>query len=221
MRILGVKLPLDAFRWDLIYLLAQLTSDDRSGIAELAPAVQTGLDEVNDCRNAWEQAQAAAIVTSALVAKRDRGRDRLIIEMGGIARAMERAMYEQLFPRLSPSRTAELGIESETSEVQRLLGELNRLEDRHPLRQGYETSLRAAQSSLQAAKAQDDSADTALELQRSNVRRVKMNIDRLRLETHGKLLALLADKAEADAFFRPTQSAPGQTEDKDEQEPGG
>jgi len=35
----------------------------------------------------------------------------------------------------------------------------------------------------------------------------------VRLETHGKLTALLTDKSEADAFFRPTAKEPGEKDE--------
>ncbi len=213
MRMLGVDSALAAFRWDLVYLLAQLTTDDRPGVTDLAPPVQTGLEELTATRDSFEEAQGAAVVSAAMVNKRDMGRDRIIMQMGGVARATQEMVYKQLFTRLNPTKTTRLGIDEETTEVRRLLGELNTLDERHPLRVAYETSLAQAQSALQVAKTHDNEAEVTLTLERSNVRRVKMNLDRLRLETHGKLLALLKDKAEADAFFRPTQSAPGQTKE--------
>lgn len=65
-----------------------------------------------------------------------------------------------------------------------------------------------AQNGFASAKAQSDDADLALALERSHMERAKANWDKLRVETHGKLVALLSDKNEADAFFRPTAKEP-------------
>ena len=46
MRLLGTKTTLAAFRWDLIYLSAQLVSDERPGVSELSPPVQALLAQV-------------------------------------------------------------------------------------------------------------------------------------------------------------------------------
>jgi len=203
MRLLGSDSSLAAFRWDFVYLLAQLTTDERPGVSDLAAPIENAIQATETRRLALEQAQAAAITASALVAKRDKGRDRLIVKMGGVARATDREVYERLFPKLNPSQTAKLGTDAETVEVTRILAEIKGLDAAHPLRMTYETNLEQAQAALAAAKSQSNAADMTLALERSHVTRCKQDWDKLRLETHGKLVALLADRTEADSFFRP------------------
>jgi hypothetical protein len=203
MKLLGTRTSLSTFKWDFVYLLAQLTTDERPGIAAVAAPVQLAMDELEVRRLAFQQAQSAAIVTGALVDKRDQGRDRLILKMGGVARATDRPLYQQLFPKRSPSKIARLGIDAQSVEMLRILGELKKLAAAHPFRVTYEPQLQAAQLSLANAKTQDNDAELALTLERSNVLQYKIAADKLRLETHGKLVALLVDRAEADAFFQP------------------
>ena len=207
MKLLGASSSLATFRWDLLYLLSQLSTDERPGIATVATPVQTAMNDLEARRIAYEQAQASVIMASAMVAKRDKVRDRLILELGGIARATGRDTYSRLFPKFNPSQTAKLGVDAESAEVTRILGEMKLLDAGHPLRNGYESSLTNAQADLLLAKTQANEADVALTLERSQVQRCKLDLDKLRVETHGKLLALLADKNEADAFFRPTSPA--------------
>jgi hypothetical protein len=208
MRLLGIDGSLGMFKWDFVYLLAQLTTDERPGIPALAGPIESAMNDVEVRRGALEQAQSTAVMTTALVAKRDKGRDRLIIKMGGVARATDRDVYERLFPKLSPSQTTKLGTDAETTEVTRILAELKGLEATHPVRTAYESSLTDAQAAVALAKSQADAAEIALTLERSHVTRSKQEWDKLRLETHGKLVALLGDKTEAEAFFRPAVSSP-------------
>jgi hypothetical protein len=207
MKLLGVASRPAAFRWDLLYLFSQLETDDRAGIATLAPPVEVAMQTLETRQIAYDEAQKAVIVATALVAKRDKVRDRLIVELGGVARATGREAYLQLFPRYNPSQTTKLGMDLETDEVTRILGELGTLPATHPLRLKYEKPLSDAEADFSAALAQFDAAEVALKLERSQMQRCKVDLDKLRLETHGKLLALLADKAEADAFYRPTLRA--------------
>jgi hypothetical protein len=87
MKVFGVKRSLDSFRWDLLYLLSQLSSDKRADVAALALPVETAMNQLNVRRLAAEQAQADAIMAAALVVKRDGLRDQLLVEMGGVALA--------------------------------------------------------------------------------------------------------------------------------------
>ncbi len=119
-----------------------------------------------------------------------------------------RATYKRLFPKYSPSQTAKLAMDEEPEEVQRILGEIGTLEATHSLRVQYATKLSQAQADVDAARAQLAAAEVALKLERSQMQRCKVDLDKLRLETHGKLLALLTDKSEADSFYRPTTRAP-------------
>ncbi len=127
MRLLGTKTPLAAFRWDLIYLSAQLVSDERPGVSDLAPPVQARLAQVDAERAAYEQAEDAVIVAGALVDKKDIRRDKILVAAGGVARATEAEVYKTLFPRLNPSLTARLGVAAESTEIDRILGEFAKL----------------------------------------------------------------------------------------------
>ena len=208
MRMLGTKTSLSTFRWDLVYLSAQLTADQRPGVAALAGPVQTLLTKLKTERDALEQAEDAVIVASALLNKKDQHRDGVLVEAGGVARASDKAVYTTLFPKLNPSGTARLGVDAESAEVSRILGELAKLPVDHLLRTAYEPELIAAEAAVKAADAQSDEAVTALALQRSQLDRFKLEVDQARLSTHGQLVTLLKDKAEADAFYRPVSSMP-------------
>lgn len=219
MRLLGIKTSLAAFRWDLIYLIAQLRSDDRPGIPDLAPPVQALLAQADVERAAYEQAEDAVIVAGSLLDKKDQRRDKVLIAAGGVARATDADIYRTLFPRLNPSLTARLGLDAESTEISRILGELAKLPPDNLLRATYEKELTEAEALLKKASAQSDQATTAFALQRSHLDRFKLTLDQQRLSTHGSLLVLLKSKAEADAFFRPTNTAPGEPATKDTQSP--
>ena len=221
MRLLGLDSSLATFRWDFLYLLAQLTTDERPGVSDLAAPIENAMNAVETRRVALEQAHAMAVISSATLAKRDKKRDRLIVKMGGVARATERDVYKRFFPKLNPSQTAKLGIDAETVEVTRILGEMKGLETTHPLRLAYEASLTNTQAELATANAKSKEADVNLALERSHVSRCKLEWDKVRLETHGKLLALLGDKSEADAFFRPTVNAADEKNETPEDDANG
>jgi hypothetical protein len=68
---------------------------------------------------------------------------------------------------------------------------------------------------VKTASLQSNQATTAFALQRSQLDRFKLTIDQQRLSTHGSLLVLLKSKAEADAFYRPTSTPPGEPAAKD------
>lgn len=213
MRLLGNNSSLSTFRWDLIYLLAQLLSDDRPGVSDLAAPIQKRLDELATRRTKQEAAEDWAITAGALVVKRDRRRDGVLVEAGGVARAAHKQVYATLFPRYNPSQTARLGVEAESAEVTRILSEMGKLPDQHPIRVAYEDELSKAETAVAKAVHVDGDATTALALERSETLRFKMALDEDRLTTHGQLVVLLKSKAEADAFFRPTRSAPGEEEE--------
>lgn len=208
MRMLGVKASLSTFRWDLIHLLAQLTSDNRPGVSALSAGVQALLGTVAAERAGFEQAEDALIVAQAMLNKKDKHRDGVLIEAGGMARALDKAGYGSLFPKHSPSATARLGIDAESAEISRILGELGKMPVDHPVRSAYLQELTEAEAGVKAAGGQSDQAVTAIALQRSQLDRFKLEADQGRLTVHGQLVSLLKDKAEADAFFRPTQGAP-------------
>jgi hypothetical protein len=219
MRLLGTKTPLAAFRWDLIYLSAQLVSDERPGVSDLSPPVQALLAQVDAERAAYEQTEDAVIVASALVDKKDIRRDKILVAAGGVARATEAEVYKTLFPRLNPSLTARLGVAAESTEIDRILGELAKLPPDSALRLSYEKPLTEAEALLKIASKQSDQAATSFALQRSQLDRFKLTLDQQRLVTHGSLLVLLKSKVEADAFYRPTSTPPGEPAVKDTQAP--
>lgn len=210
MRMLGTKPSLPAFRWDLLYLLAQLTADKRPEIKALAPKVQTMIDAHKAGRETFEGAQDMAVIAAAILRKEDKSRDDRLVEMGGVARSVAKDVYQTLFAKFSPSIAARLPLKAEAAEVKRILGELGKLEATHPLRVSYEKSILEAETQVAAAGVKNDDAITQLALERSQIERLKHSIDKGRLEVHGQLLAILKDKDEADSFFRPTTSAPGE-----------
>lgn len=218
MRMLGYKASLPTFRWDLVYVVAQLLGDTRPGVSALAPPLQALLIKVNAERDALELTEDQVVVASALLHKKDKHRDERLIEAGGVARASDKAVYDTLFPRLSPSNTARLGVAAESLEISRILGEIGKLAPEHPVRAMYEQALIGAEAGVKAAGTQSDTAVTALAIQRSQLDRFKLELDQARLSAHGQLLSLLKDKAEADSFFRPTTSAPAEAPKADDPE---
>jgi hypothetical protein len=214
MRLLGNTSSLSTFRWDLIYLLAQLVSDDRPGVSDLAAPIQKRLAEIAARRASQEEAENGAITAGALLVKKDRRRDGILLEAGGVSRATFKEVYATLFGKYSPSETARLGVDAESAEVKRILGEMGKLPDKHPIRLAYEGDLAAAEAAVEKAVKLDSDAETTLALERSETLRFKMALDEDRLATHGQLVVLLKSKQEADAFFRPTKSAPGEEESK-------
>lgn len=208
MRMLGNRTSLSSFRWDLIYLLANLSADDRPGVKALAAPVQAQLAKAGERREELEEAEDALVVASALLHKKDKRRDSVLIEAGGIARTLDKNVYKQLFPKRNPSATARLGVKAESAEVRRILGEIAKLPAEHLVRAEYEQELTDAEAEVAAAGAQSDEAVTELALRRSSLARFKVETDELRLVTHGQLVLLLKDKDEADSFYRPVTSAP-------------
>lgn len=219
MKMLGTKSPLPVFRWDLLYLFSNVSSDERPEIQALGPPVEAGLAEIRSEREAHEAAEDTAIIMAARRGKRDASLDSLLIRFGGVARVSDKGLYGAAFDRYNPSETARLALNDEVKEVDRILGELRALPADNPLRMEYEPALDAAHSAVKAAIGAADQADTALALSRSRVERFKVKLDQLRLETHGRLLAILKSKAAAEAFFRSTTKAPGAENDQ-EPEPG-
>lgn len=213
MRMLGVKASLATFRWDLVYLIARLTADDRAEVIALAPLAQAMRDQLAAQRVAQEGAEDAQILASALLGKRDERRDEIVKILGGVARATDKGAYAVLFPNVNPSATARLPIDEESAEIARILGELGTMPDESPLRAAYLVPLTHAETDLKVADLQADAAATALALERSQTARTKLAIDKGRLEVHGKLVVLLKDKAAVEAFFRPTTRTPGEAEE--------
>lgn len=214
MRVFGGKASIETFRWDFIYLAAQTLSDKRPGVSALAPSIQGKLGEIKTERDALEAAEDQEIFATALLNKRDRARDNVLVTAGGVARNQDKTLYQTLFGKLSPSDTGKLGIDAESKEIARILGEIAKLPADHPIRAVYEADITSSETELKAAKTSSDAADTALALQRSQMFRFKLDLDKFRVELHGKLLALLKDKDEANSFFRPTKLSPEADADK-------
>lgn len=209
MRMLGTRSNLAVFRWDLLYLLAQTSADERPDVNALAPRVQTMIDDLTARRSEQEGAEDAAVITQALLRKKDSRRDDLLVEMGGVARATSKDVYAAMFAKRNPSLTARLPVKEESAEIKRILGELSALPAGHPLRAAYEKTITDAETAVATASDKNDASLTALALQRSQSDRLKLSLDKGRLEIHGVLLSVVKDKEEADAFFRPTAAAPG------------
>lgn len=219
MRTLGFKATLATFRWDLVYLGAQLVADKRPGVAELAVPIQAGIAELAEERAQLEAAEDQVIVGAALLNKADKDRDDVLLKAGGVARATDKQVYAMLFPKKSPSATARLPIDEESLEIARILAEMAKLPIEHPIRATYEQELTEAEAGVKAITPQTDAAATSLALRRSSRDRLKVKLDQLRLATYAKLVVLLKEKAEAEAFFRPTASAPGAVEQEEAPSP--
>lgn len=218
MRMLGIRSSLSVYRWDLIYLFACLSSDERPEIQALGSPVEAGLAEIRSEREAHEAVEDTSIITAARRGKRDASLDSLLIRFGGVARVSDKGLYDAAFNKYNPTETARLALADEVKEVGRILGEIRALPADNPLRLEYEPALDAALEAVKDAIEAADDATTALALSRSRLERFKLRMDELRLETHGRLLAILKSKAAVDAFFRSTTKAPG-TETDEESEP--
>ncbi|MFT3770930.1 MAG: hypothetical protein QM820_36385 [Minicystis sp.] len=212
MRVLGPRTSLAVFRLDLVYLGGELAADDRPAIQALAGPVQAAVVDLRARRTMLEGAEDAAVLALAHLHKRDRTRDVLLVTLGGVARATDKAAYASLFPKLGPSETAKLGVDAESTEVARILGSLAALEPAHPLRVAYEAPLMLAEAAVKPAKAGAEDAGVQLALLRAEVGRFKLSLDQLRVATHGQILAVVKDKTEADSFFRPASITPAEDE---------
>jgi hypothetical protein len=211
---LGTRCSLSVFRWDLLYLLARLLADKRPEVKALGETVQAHLDALRVRRDTHEGAEDAVVIAGALLNKEDKERDKVLLEMGGVARVRDKDMYKALFATYSPSKTARLPIQEESAEVRRILGEFAALPVDHPLRVTYEKPLAMSEELVVAASKQSDEAATQLALQRAQTERFKLSVDKGRLSVHGSLVVLTKDKDEAESFFRPTATAPGDTGDE-------
>jgi hypothetical protein len=209
MRILGTKASLQVIRWDVVYLLANLMGDERAGVAALAAPIEALLAELKSERDEFEQAENVVVVMTARKGKRDGKLDAVVIKFGGVVRATDKALYGILFSKYNPSQTTRLALDNEVAELERILGEFKVLPADHAVRTAYEAETTDALSALKEAMKESNQADTGLALARTRLDRFKIKVDQARIETHGKLLTLLKNKVDADAFFRPTTSAPG------------
>jgi hypothetical protein len=97
--------------------------------------------------------------------------------------------------------------------VQRILGELARLDASDPLK-AYEPSMRSALAALQASDTASEQTDTALALARSRLVQFKLRGDRVRVETRGTLQVVHGDRKLASESFRSTTRTPEEDEDE-------
>ena len=218
MRVFGPKAPLFRFRWDLVYLLAALLADRRAYIKDLAPVIEALLVELGKERDALEGAEDLVMITNAKRNRRDEDIDSRLKMLGGVSRAAYKDLYERLFPGRAPSLLTRLGLNKQMLENDRILGELAALPAAHPVRVEYEAALIADMNELRASIKASNEAEVGLKLARSHARQLKAKMDTARVETHGKLQALLGSRKEADKFFRTATTAPGEAEEEEEGE---
>lgn len=219
MRVFGPKAPLFRFRWDLTYLLAALLADHRAAVQNLAPAVEALLVDLRKERDAFESAEDLVVITTAKRDRRDEDIDSRLIMLGGVSRAVDKDVYERLFPSRAPSAVTKLGLNKQMLENERILGELAALPASHPVRVEYEAALTADMNELRASIKASNDAEVGLKLARSHARQLKAKLDTARVETHGKLQVLLGSRKEADSFFRAVTTAPGEVEEEGREEP--
>jgi hypothetical protein len=216
MRLIGPKGAVPSFKWDFIYLLAGLLADNRAEVNALAAGVEAIIAELRQERDAFEDAEDHVVVTAAKRDRRDETIGRRVVQLGGVARSMDKDLYTRLFSSLAPSDIARLVLEKEVLEHDRLLGELALEPADHPVRSAYEAVLINDLNELREAIKASNNAEVSLKLARSRLRMFKLKMDTLRVETHGKLQALLGSRKEADSFFRPVSNAPGEKEEEAE-----
>jgi len=214
MRVFGPKAPLFRFRWDLTYLLAALLADHRAAVQNLAPAVEALLVDLRKEREAFESAEDLVVIATAKRDRRDEDVDSRLIMLGGVSRAVDKDIYERLFPGRAPSALTKLGLNKQMLENERILGELATLPASHPVRVEYEAVLTADMNELRASIKASNEAEVGLKLARSHARQLKAKLDTARVETHGKLQALLGSRKEADSFFRTVTTAPGEVDEE-------
>jgi len=149
--------------------------------------------------------------------RRDEDVDGRLKMLGGVSRAVYKDIYERLFPGRAPSVLTRLGLNKQMLENDRILGELAALPAAHPVRVEYEAVLIADMNDLRASIKASNEADVGLKLARSHARQLKAKMDTVRVETHGKLQALLGSRKEADKFFRTVTTAPGEAAEEEEE----
>jgi hypothetical protein len=216
MRLIGPKGTVPTFRWDLIYLVASLLADNRGEVVALAAPVEALLAELRQERDTFEKSEDLAVLMLAKRERKDETIGRRVVELGGVARAVDKNLYARLFPAQAPSDIAKLGLDKQVLEHDRLIGELAQAPADHPVRVAYEAALISDLGELREAMKASNGADVSLKLGRSRLRAFKMKVDTVRVETHGRLQALLGSRKEADTFFRPVWSAPGEKEEEAE-----
>jgi hypothetical protein len=212
MKQLGTDASLTSIRLDLVFLHASLLSDEQPEVQVLATPIGALIEQLRTERDVYERAQDAAVVTTARQGRRDATLDRLVVTFGGVARSVSPRLYDVFFAALSPSGVARAKTSREIAEVQRILGELARLDASDPLKT-YEAPLRSALAALQASDTASEQTDTALALARSRLVQFKLRVDRVRVETHGKLQVVHGDRKLAGEYFRSSTREPEADDD--------
>lgn len=210
MRLLGPKSTLSAFRWDLVFLYGGINAADNApAVKALAPTVLGLITKLKAERSDFEDVENAWMVALALRTRRDNQVDAMTVELGGVARATDKAAYAILFPTLNPSQVTKLALADQLKENHRIQKELEGFPADHDLRKEYGADFLAEIAALEHADAVVDEADVALALARSKVRQLKLQLDKDRLGIHAQLVGILGDKKAADSFFRPASTEPG------------
>ena len=213
MRSLGPKSPLSAFRWDLVFLYGGINAAESvPAVKALAPTVLGFITKLKAARNDFEDTENAWMVALALRTRCDNQVDATTIELGGVARATDKAAYAVLFPTLNPSQVTKLALADQLQENYRIQKELDALPADHELRQQYSAELLAEIGVLENADKAVDEAEVALALARSKVRQLKLQLDKDRLGIYAQLVSILGDKKAADSYFRPASTEPGNKE---------
>lgn len=220
MKQLGTGASLTTIRLDLVYLHASLLTDERPEVQAMATAIGVLIEQLRAERDVFERAQDASVVATARQGRRDATLDRLVVTFGGVTRAVSPRLYEVFFGAISPSGVARASAQREVAEVERILGELTRLDASDPQR-AYEPSLRSALTALKAAAEASEQTDTALTLARSRLVQFKLRVDRVRTETFGRLVVALGDRKLADEYFRQSNRAPEEEDSEPAPPPAG
>lgn len=213
MRLLGKKVTVPTTRWDLVYLDGSLVADDRPDVNAVAPSVTDLLKEVRAERDSLEKAEDLVVLAKARRQRRDQAVDRLVVRLGGVTRATDKALYAQLFPKRSPSEIGKLSLTEQVTENERIVAELATLSASHPVRVDFEKPLAQALSALRTAMKDFEAAEVQLAMARTRLAQLRVKVDKVRVEAHGKLLTILGSRKEADSFFRPEKIAPSEEEE--------
>lgn len=220
MRLLGKKVTVPTTRWDLVYLDGSLVADDRPEVNAIAPVVTDLLKEVRAERDSLEKAEDVVVLAKARRRRRDQAVDRIVIRLGGVTRATDKALYQQLFRRRSPSEIGKLSLAEQVVENERIVAELATLSASHPVRVEFEKPLAQALSALRTAMKDFEVAEVQLAVARTRLDQLRVKVDKVRVEAHGKLLTLLGSRKEAESFFRPEKYGPSEKEEGEGEEEG-
>ena len=213
MRLLGTKASLDTIRLDLVFLHASLTTDERPAVNALSGDAEAMIARFRNERALMEAAQDASVIATARRGRADSAADRRVMTLGGVVRAVNKSLYDRLFPRLSPAKTTRLALSKEVEEIKRLEGELAKLDAADPFRVEYSPALLSTRTALEKAMEEAEDVDVSLSLARTTLQTFKHDVDQLRVRLHGTLQALAGSRHDADEFFRAATSPPEADDD--------